>query len=298
MKPARSRLRLTARIVSSGLPARRLKRRTSIRRSSPVGWCRAVFANGDVPIWAPADQRGPADAQASFHGEQIRAELAADNPEPFWCWTANSRRNPSTRCFSSRKAGSRWYDPQRSNAGTRAGRAVAHRSDRGARLSARRGAGSFQAGATSTPISLIWAAASAAAIIRSCRFTWHWPRCFFPIVRCGLRTTVMSSFSRRIKRHAFKMRSRIGIDRTTGSISAFAADHVLDGGGLANYSASVADRRRDGRDRHLRHSQGRYHHRRRPLARRYRRLDARLRNVADDDRARGFDRRSGAGLAS
>jgi CO/xanthine dehydrogenase Mo-binding subunit len=43
-----------------------------------------------------------------------------------------------------------------------------------------------------------------------------------------------------IKRHPFKMRSRIGIDRASGKILAFAADHVLDGGGLANFSPNVA----------------------------------------------------------
>ncbi len=43
-----------------------------------------------------------------------------------------------------------------------------------------------------------------------------------------------------VKRHAFAMRSQIGVDRASGLIRAFAADHVLDGGGLANYSASVA----------------------------------------------------------
>jgi CO/xanthine dehydrogenase Mo-binding subunit len=43
-----------------------------------------------------------------------------------------------------------------------------------------------------------------------------------------------------IKRHAIKMHSRIGVDRASGKITAFAADHVLDGGGLANYSPSVA----------------------------------------------------------
>ncbi len=43
-----------------------------------------------------------------------------------------------------------------------------------------------------------------------------------------------------VKRHAFKMRSQIGVDRKSGLITAFAADHVLDGGGLANYSVSVA----------------------------------------------------------
>lgn len=43
-----------------------------------------------------------------------------------------------------------------------------------------------------------------------------------------------------IKRHAIRMHSWIGIDRKTGRIKAFAADHVLDGGGLANLSPNVA----------------------------------------------------------
>jgi CO/xanthine dehydrogenase Mo-binding subunit len=47
-------------------------------------------------------------------------------------------------------------------------------------------------------------------------------------------------FQAGIKRHAFKMRTRIGVDRATGKITAFAADHVLDGGGLANFSGTVA----------------------------------------------------------
>ena len=36
------------------------------------------------------------------------------------------------------------------------------------------------------------------------------------------------------------MRTRIGVDRATGKISGFAADHVLDGGGLANFSNTVS----------------------------------------------------------
>jgi CO/xanthine dehydrogenase Mo-binding subunit len=43
-----------------------------------------------------------------------------------------------------------------------------------------------------------------------------------------------------IKRHAFNMHTQIGVERATGRIVAFAADHVLDGGGLQNYSGSVA----------------------------------------------------------
>ena len=36
------------------------------------------------------------------------------------------------------------------------------------------------------------------------------------------------------------MRTQIGVDRATGKIVGFAADHVLDGGGLANFSGQVA----------------------------------------------------------
>jgi CO/xanthine dehydrogenase Mo-binding subunit len=43
-----------------------------------------------------------------------------------------------------------------------------------------------------------------------------------------------------IKRHAFKMRTQIGVDCASGKITEFAADHVLDGGGLMNYLISVA----------------------------------------------------------
>jgi CO/xanthine dehydrogenase Mo-binding subunit len=63
---------------------------------------------------------------------------------------------------------------------------------------------------------------------------------FFPGRPVRLANDRYQQFQGGIKRHAFKMRTRIGIDRATGKIDAFAADHVLDGGGLANYSAQVA----------------------------------------------------------
>src|ERR1700691_132972 len=47
-----------------------------------AGWTEPrSFANGDNPVWAPADLHGPADAQATYYGEQIRAGLAAVNPD-------------------------------------------------------------------------------------------------------------------------------------------------------------------------------------------------------------------------
>src|SRR3982075_314031 len=63
---------------------------------------------------------------------------------------------------------------------------------------------------------------------------------FFPGKPVRLAHDRYQQFQGGIKRHAIKMRSRIGGDRATGRIQAFAADHVLDGGGLANFSANVA----------------------------------------------------------
>ena len=63
---------------------------------------------------------------------------------------------------------------------------------------------------------------------------------FFPDRPVRLANNRFDQFQSGIKRHAFKMRIRIGVDRITGKIVGFAADHELDGGGLANFSASVA----------------------------------------------------------
>jgi CO/xanthine dehydrogenase Mo-binding subunit len=63
---------------------------------------------------------------------------------------------------------------------------------------------------------------------------------FFPGRAVRLAHDRFQQFQGGIKRHAFKMRSQIAVDRVSGRITAFAADHVLDGGGQMNYSVSVA----------------------------------------------------------
>ena len=63
---------------------------------------------------------------------------------------------------------------------------------------------------------------------------------FFPDRPVRLANTRYEQFQSGIKRHAFKMRTQMGVDRATGKIVGFAADHVLDGGGLANFSVNVA----------------------------------------------------------
>src|SRR5215468_6348136 len=63
---------------------------------------------------------------------------------------------------------------------------------------------------------------------------------FFPGRPVRLAHNRYQQFQGGIKRHAFKMRTSIGVDRASGKMLAFAADHILDGGGLANYSGDVA----------------------------------------------------------
>ena len=156
-----------------------------------------------------------------------------------WCSTANSRRNPSTRCFSSRKAGSAgtMRKPRRLNSCSACSRLTRPLKRLPICLATR---GLFQAGAHQDPVRLYGRrlrrtrSFDHAALYRAGR------RCSFPIGRCGSRSTAIEQFQCGIKRHAFKMHTRIGIDRATGKISGFAADHVLDGGGLANFSNTVS----------------------------------------------------------
>jgi CO/xanthine dehydrogenase Mo-binding subunit len=197
------------------------------------------FQNGDDPVWAPADREGPADAQASFYGEQIRAELAADNPD-LLVLDREFETQSVDPMFLEPESGLAWYDRRgrtlelvlgvqspfeaaesiadllgRAGEGFKPDRIHTHFSHLG---------GGF--GGRDHTIMPLYVALAAM---------------FFPDRPVRLANNRYEQFQSGIKRHAFRMRSRIGIDRTTGRIRAFAADHVSDGGGLANLSAGVAD---------------------------------------------------------
>ena len=188
-------------------------------------------------------RRSPTDTGAPTPRPRPMASRSAPSLprtiRPCWCSTANSRRNPSIRCFSSRKAVSPGTTraARTSNSCSACSRLTRPRrrsrscSARRARRSSRR---------ASTPSSPIWAAASAAATIRRSRSMSRWRRCSFPAVRSGWRTTAISSSRAASSGTPSRCARGSAIDRATGKIQAFAADHVLDGGGLANLSANVA----------------------------------------------------------
>ena len=230
----------TAPIASRAWPAQRRTRRTSIRRSRPAGSARDArrtrrFRSGRPPPRIPrrpmprprpwrADPRpnwrpkipnllvldrefetqsvDPMFLEPESRARLVRQEAAAASNSCSACSRPTRRRNRSRILLGKARAP---FKPARINAQfTYVG-------------------GGF-GGRDHTPFVLYVALAAM----------------FFPGRPVRLAHDRYQQFQAGIKRHAFKMRSRIGVDRATGKIQAFAADHVLDGGGLANFSANVA----------------------------------------------------------
>ena len=113
---------------------------------------------------------------------------------------------------------------------------------------------------------------------------------FFPGHPVRLANNRHDQFQSGIKRHGFSMHTWMGVDRATGKMFAFAADHVLQAGGLANFLGPSGDGRRQRRARYLLRSEERYHHGLAVFARRDRGLYALLRHATDDDGTRGAGR--------
>ena len=209
---------------------------------SPIqeGWISpAHIQNTELPAWTPlAQQKDRAYAKGAAYGEEIRAEIAANDPAVL-VLDREFETQSVDPMFLEPECGLAWYD-----AGAKtlelvlgvqspyeAGESVAFLLGQArapfkpARINAHFAyiGGGF-GGRDHTPFTLYVALAAA----------------FFPNHAVRLAHDRYQQFQAGIKRHPIKMHSRIAIDRASGRIRAFAADHVLDGGGLANFSANVA----------------------------------------------------------
>src|SRR5712671_6632999 len=209
---------------------------------SPVlaGWVNpGKFQNAERPIWTPlATETGAAYAKAATYGEQIRAELAARDPG-LLVLDREFETQSNDPMFLEPESGLGWYETGAKNlelvlgvqspyetaealayvlGNARAPFKPAHIKYLFAYMG-----GGF-GGRDHTPFPFYVALAAI----------------FLPGRPVRLAHDRYQQFQGGIKRHAFKMRTRIGVDRATGKISGFAADHVLDGGGIANYSGTVA----------------------------------------------------------
>ena len=209
---------------------------------SPVknGWVSpGRFQDSERPIWARLPiPSGRAYAEAATHGEQIRAELAEASPALLMLDREFETQSVDPM-FLEPEGGIAWYDAGAKNLALVLGVQSPYETAEGlaymlgnARVPFKPAhiktlfaymGGGF-GGRDHTPFPLYVALAAI----------------FLPGRPVRLAQDRYQQFQGGIKRHAFKIRTRIGVDRATGKISGFAADHVLDGGGLANFSANVA----------------------------------------------------------
>ena len=195
------------------------------------------FQNSPLPVWSSAAKAtDPTYGKAATYGEKIRAELAANDPG-LLVLDREFETQSVDPMFLEPESGLAWYDKKDNRlelvlgvqSPYEAADSVAFLLGKSKLKPARINAqfayvGGGFGGRDHTPFPLYVALAAM----------------FYPGKPVRLAHDRYQQFQAGIKRHAFKMRTRIGIDRATGKIRAFAADHVLDGGGLANFSANVA----------------------------------------------------------
>jgi CO/xanthine dehydrogenase Mo-binding subunit len=194
--------------------------------------------NTELPVWTPLASTDRAYNKAATYGEQIRAELAATNPALLMLEREFETQSVDP-VFLEPESGLGWYSAGAEKLELVLG--VQSPYDAAEALAYMFG----QARAPFKPahIKTLFAYMGGGFGGRD-----HTPfpfyvalaALFLPGRPVRLAHDRYQQFQGGIKRHPFKMRSRIGVDRATGKIQAFAADHVLDGGGLKNFSSTVA----------------------------------------------------------
>ncbi len=209
---------------------------------SPVqaGWVSPEGSpNIGIPKWAPLENvTDAAYHKAATYGEQIRAELDASNPDLLVLDRAFETQSVDPM-FLEPECGLAWYDAGRKNLELVLG---VQSPDEAASSIA------FLLGKARAPLKPARINAQFAYMGGGFGGRDHSPfplyvalaAMFLPGRPVRLAQDRYQQFQGGIKRHPFKMHTRIGVDRTTGKIRGFAADHVSDGGGLANFSATVA----------------------------------------------------------
>lgn len=203
------------------------------------GWLKPPLEDSDGrPIWQPSPKTDEAYTRGAALGEDIRSALASPDAG-LLVLDRNFETQSVDPMFLEPECGLAWYAPDKQaleivlgvQSPYEAASAVAfmlgeaETAIRPARIDGRFAyiGGGF-GGRDHTPFPLYVALAAV----------------FFPGKPIRLAHDRFQQFQGGIKRHPFRIRSQIGIDKTSGRIAAFAGDHILDGGGLANYSASVA----------------------------------------------------------
>ena len=203
------------------------------------GWVSPGFVeNSGVPIWPRLPiPSGAAYAKAADYGEKIRAELAADNPAVLVLDREFETQSVDPMALEP-ESGLAWYDAGRKDLNL----VISVQSPAEMATAIADLLGNGQAPFKPAHININFASCGGGFGGRD-----HTPfplyvalaGMFLPNRPVRLANNRFEQFQSGVKRHAFKMRTRIGVDRATGKMVGFVADHALDGGGLANFSAQV-----------------------------------------------------------
>jgi CO/xanthine dehydrogenase Mo-binding subunit len=195
--------------------------------------------NTEAPIWARLPiPTGASYAEAADIGAKIRAELASDDPALLVLERQFDTQSVDPM-FLEPESGLAWYD----SSGKTLALVVGVQSPYEAAESVAFLVGEADAKFRPAHIDMNFAYCGGGFGGRD-----HTPfplylalaAMVFPDRPVRLANNRFDQFQSGIKRHAFNIRTRIGVDRATGKIVGFASDHALDGGGLANFSPNVA----------------------------------------------------------
>ena len=207
---------------------------------SKNGWVSpGFFEDSGAPTWPRLPvPSGAAYAEAASYGEKIRAELDAKNPALLVLDREFQTQSVDPMALEP-ESGLAWYDAGRKNLNL----VISVQSPAEIATAIAYLLGNAQAAFKPAHIDTNFASCGGGFGGRD-----HTPfplyvalaGVFFPNRPVRLANNRFEQFQLGIKRHAFKMRTQIGVDRATGKIVGFAADHALDGGGLANFSGQVA----------------------------------------------------------
>jgi CO/xanthine dehydrogenase Mo-binding subunit len=184
------------------------------------------FDSSGRPIWARLPT-GQAYDEAATYGEEIRAELAADNPALLVLDREFETQSVDPMALEPEN-GLALYDARRKKLEL----VVGVQSPYEAAESIAYLLGDAQAGLKPTHINSNFAYCGGAF---GGRDQTPFPlyvalgAMFFPDRPVRLANDRSEQFQSGIKRHAFKIRTWIGVDRATGKMIGFAADHALDG---------------------------------------------------------------------
>jgi CO/xanthine dehydrogenase Mo-binding subunit len=192
-----------------------------------------------LPVWSSfAKETQEPYGKAAMHGEKIRAAIDADNPS-LLVLDRNFETQSIDPMFLEPESGLGWYNKNGGNLELVLGVQSPYEATESV---------AFLLGSARAPFKPVRINTQYTYIGGGFGGRDHTPfvlyvalaAMYLPGKPVRLAHDRYQQFQAGIKRHAFKMRSRISVDRASGKIQAFAADHVLDGGGLANFSASVA----------------------------------------------------------